>query len=142
MGATELPLLPLSFVTALAEFVGKPPGHIGLYMIHLPRATEREENIRRLQEAVGPIQLHEAAEGAAALAAGHPAGCPFRPGETRSAGEIGCLVSHVEVCRRALAAGHTHAVIFEDDCVPSERYRPEYFAAYLAECEKIRKTIS
>ena len=36
----------------------------------------------------------------------------------RSAGEVGCMASHIAIMVEALKRGLTHAIIFEDDCSP------------------------
>ena len=112
----------------LAEFVGNPPGSIGVTVIHLRRAKEREMTIRALEAALEhPIERFEAVDGVGAIEAGHPVICATEPGKMRSAGEIGCLLSHVELMRQALAAGKTHMMVFEDDC----RVGPEFSLAAL-----------
>ena len=94
---------------AFAEFWDKPPGSIDLYMIHLPRAVEREGCIKALETAVGPLERFDAYTG-------HPTPC-VEPGKIRTAGEAGCLRSHVEAMRRAISRGKSHLVVFEDDCM-------------------------
>jgi len=101
----------------VAEFVGKPPGLVRGVMIHLKRATEREALVKSLVCVVGSLEVVEAADGAALVAEGHPTRCGMDPGVIRTAGEVGCMVSHVQIARKALADGISHLVVFEDDCV-------------------------
>lgn len=109
----------MSLLEAVAEFTGKPPGSIAVRMIHLPRAVEREGCIKALEAAVGPLERFDAYDGNDIIAAGHSTTCATEPGKVRTAGEIGCLVSHVEVVKRALLSGKSHVVVFEDDCMPT-----------------------
>jgi GR25 family glycosyltransferase involved in LPS biosynthesis len=129
---------PQTFLDVIAEFVGQPPGSIGCEIIHLTRATEREENIRRLQAALGAgLSITAANEGKAMVEMGHPLTCVFNPKVPRTAGEVGCLTSHVAVASVAKMMKHTHVVIFEDDCVPSESYSTEALKAYLADVSRL-----
>ena len=113
----------MSLLEAVAEFVGKPPGSIAAYMIHLPRAVEREGYIKALEAVVGPLERFDAYDGTDSIAAGHSTTCATEPGKIRTAGEIGCLVSHIEVVKRALLSGKSHVVVFEDDCVATGDFR-------------------
>ena len=132
------PAPPQPFLDAIAEFVGQPPGKVGCEIIHLARATEREDNIKALKGALGAgLSITTAQEGSLLVAAGHPLGCVFDPAKPRTAGEVGCLASHALTAGIALRAGHTHVVIFEDDCVPSEGYSTEALKAYLADVDRL-----
>lgn len=129
---------PQPFLDAIAEFVGQPPGKIACEILHLPRATEREDNIRKLKAALGGgISITTAQEGAAWVADGHPVGCVFDPAKPRSPGEVGCLISHVHAASISMKMGFTHVVIFEDDCVPSDTYSTEALKAYLADVDRL-----
>jgi GR25 family glycosyltransferase involved in LPS biosynthesis len=98
-------------------------------MIHLQRATEREQLVRALEAAIGcELTILEAVDGRDAVAAGHPTACAMETGKVRTAGEVGCLMSHVTAARQALAAGAEALVIFEDDCCA----KPEFSVAALA----------
>ena len=122
----------------LARFLAKPPGEIGIYVIHLARSVGREEWIRRLEEGVGPIERFHAIEGKSLV--GHPTKCAFETELIRTPGEIGCLVSHVELMRRALSEGKSHAVIFEDDCALGSQFSLESIEIYLADVKHLEKT--
>lgn len=112
----------------LAEFVGNPPGSVGIGVIHLRRAAEREPLILKLEAAVGqPLERFEAVDGAA----DHPRTCATEPGKLRTEGEIGCLLSHVAVARRGLAEGWSHALVFEDDCAAAATFSLGALQEYL-----------
>jgi GR25 family glycosyltransferase involved in LPS biosynthesis len=129
---------PQPFLDAIAEFVGQPASSLGCEIIHLKRATEREENIRVLKGALGAgLEISPAAEGKDMVRDGHPVGCVFDPKVPRTPGEVGCLVSHVEVANVAKMMNKTHVVIFEDDCVPSATYSTEALKAYLADVSRL-----
>jgi len=115
----------------LAEFVTNPPGNIGIYVIHLSRMVEREEMMRDLDQAVGEMDRFEGVDGKACVAAGHPTKCAIEPGIVRTADEIGCLVSHVELMRKALREGRSHLLIFEDDCRVGPSFSVGALEAYL-----------
>lgn len=118
----------------LAEFVDKPPGSVGVGVIHLARATEREPLIRALEVALDhPLERFEAVDGGAL---DHPRTCATEPGKIRTAGEIGCLLSHVGVARRGLAEGRSHMLVFEDDCVPAEGFSLDALEMYLRRAKK------
>lgn len=123
----------------LAEFVANPPGHIGIYAIHLSRAVEREELLRRLERAVGGMDIFEGVDGKACVAAGHPTKCAIEAGLVRTAGEIGCLVSHVELMRKALREGLSHLFIFEDDCALAGSFSVGALEAYLQSVKEVER---
>ena len=104
----------------VAEFVDKPPGLVRSVVIHLRRATERQPLVDALMAAVGPLEVVDAADGAALIAGGHPTECGMDPGVMRTAGEVGCMVSHISAYQKALQDGISHLVVFEDDCVAAE----------------------
>lgn len=127
----------------LAEFVGKPPGNIGVAVIHLAAATEREPLIGALEAACGcPVEIFPAVNGAERIAAGHPTLCATEPAKIRTAGEIGCLLSHVELARRALAEGKTHMMVFEDDCVTAPKFSLAAVEEYLRSVKGLTETFS
>jgi len=116
----------------LSDFISNPPGSIGVAVIHLAHATEREPMISALEEALQhPLERFNAIDGVAAIAAGHPTTCATDPGKIRTAGEIGCLLSHVELARKALLQGRTHMLVFEDDCAAEPSFSLATFDAYL-----------
>lgn len=102
-----------SFKEIIQQFVGST--NVGLYMIHLKRATERIKDIDALEHRLqSELFRFDAAEGTTLVEEGHPTKCIT--GGTRGAGDIGCIVSHIRVCKDALEKGYSHIVIFEDDC--------------------------
>jgi GR25 family glycosyltransferase involved in LPS biosynthesis len=127
----------------LAEFVGKPPGTIGVAVIHMPAAAEREPLIRALETACGcSVEIFLAVNGAERIAAGHPTRCATEPAKIRTAGEIGCLLSHVELARRALAEGKSHMMVFEDDCVTAPKFSLAAVEEYLRSVKRLTDTFS
>jgi hypothetical protein len=112
-------------------------------MIHLANAKEREPKIAALQRATQTqFEIFHGIDGAAAVADGHPVACALEaanpkkkgsaaatapaatPAVLRTPGEIGCLLSHVQVAREALRRGLEAIVVFEDDCEPGPSCRP------------------
>lgn len=131
--------MSLTLRDCVAEFIGKPPGSVRIVMIHLRRAVEREPLIRRLEEVMRtPFEIQDAAEGAALIAAGHPTACGIDPGVQRTAGEVGCMASHVAVARAALLDGVSHLVVFEDDCAPAAGCSVEAVRGYL---QSVRRAV-
>ena len=92
--------------------------NVGFYMIHLERATERISIIERLENKLQmKLNVFEGANGYKLIEEGHPTTCQQRgPPFTRCAGDIGCTVSHINICRDALLKKYEYIVIFEDDC--------------------------
>lgn len=92
--------------------------NVGFYIIHLQRATERIPIIENLENKLHmKLNIFEAVNGYKLVEEGHPTTCLFRgPPSTRSAGDIGCVVSHINICRDALLKKYEYVVIFEDDC--------------------------
>ena len=115
----------------VAEFADKPPGAARGIVIHLRRATERRPLVDALIRAVGPLDVWDAADGAALVAAGHPTECGLDPGVVRTAGEIGCMASHISAYQRALEDGISHLVVFEDDCAVAPGFSLEKVRGYL-----------
>ncbi len=121
----------MSFRDAVAEFCGCPPGLVQVTMIHLRRATEREPLVQNLKAAIGcDFTILDAVDGRAAVEAGHPTTCALEAGKVRTAGEVGCLMSHVTAARQAVASGASALVIFEDDCCASQEFSVEALRVY------------
>jgi GR25 family glycosyltransferase involved in LPS biosynthesis len=100
-------------------------------MIHLQRAKEREPLIRALKAAIGgDMTVMSAVDGREAVEAGHPTACALEGGKVRTAGEVGCLLSHVEAARQALASDAAALVLFEDDCQASPQFSVEALRGY------------
>lgn len=115
----------------VAEFVDKPPGSVRGIVIHLRRATERRPLVDSLISSVGALEVWDAADGAALVAGGHPTECGIDPGVVRTAGEVGCVVSHMLAYQKALQDGISHLIVFEDDCVVSPQGSLEGVEKYL-----------
>ncbi len=122
----------------LAEFVERSPETIGVNVIHMSSATTREPIIARLQEAVGPLEQFEGIRDVK----DHPTKCATEPGKIRTAGEIGCLLSHVGAMRKALAEHKTHLCIFEDDCALGSNFSLGVVEIYLRDVKEIAKKYS
>ena len=107
----------LSFKTII-ENITKTQ-NIGYYIIHLEKATERLATINKLQNDLNtPITIFPAADGYEMVKNGHPTTCQQRGfPHTRGAGCIGCTISHINICKEALAKNQEYTVIFEDDCM-------------------------
>ncbi len=92
--------------------------NIELYMIHLERASERLPYISNLENSLKTkLNIFPAADGRQLVNEGHPTTCQQSgPPVKRWAGDIGCTVSHIRICKEALAKGYEYIVIFEDDC--------------------------
>ena len=107
----------MDFKEIISEFCDS--SNIGIYMIHLDRAIERKPLISALEKKLQtePI-IFNAVNGSELVANGHPIKSACNPDiHTRSPGEIGCTVSHVNVCRDALSKKYNYIVVFEDDVV-------------------------
>jgi len=121
----------------VAEFVGKPPGKVRGIVIHLRRATERLPLVDDLMRAVGPLEVWDAADGTALITGGHPTGCGIDPGVVRTAGEVGCVISHMSAYQKALIDGISHLIVFEDDCVVSPGFTLEKVKTYLQQIKEV-----
>lgn len=126
----------------VAKFVDKPPGEVRGIVIHLPRATERYTLVRNLIESVGTLRIWDAADGMALVSEGHPTACGMDPGVVRTAGEVGCMASHVSAYRRALADGISYLVVFEDDCVTAPGFTLDGVRDYLRKVKEFRAEFS
>lgn len=122
----------------LADFVETSPETIGMTLIHMSSATTREPIIAALQAAVGPLTHFEAVRDVE----GHPTKCATEPGKIRTAGEIGCLLSHVGAMRKALAEHKTHLCIFEDDCALGSMFSLGAVEVYLRDVKELSKRYS
>ena len=93
--------------------------NIGFYVINLKRAVERLPIIKKLEEDLNiKLNYFEAADGHKLIAEGHPITCQDRGApHTRGAGDIGCSVSHVNICKDAISKNYDAVFIFEDDCL-------------------------
>ena len=120
----------------VAEFVDKPPASVRAVVIHLARATERRPLVEALRQAVGSLEVWDAADGAALITGGHPTACGMDPGVVRTAGEVGCTVSHISAYQKALQDGVSHLVVFEDDCVVAPGFSLEAVAGYLQRAKR------
>ena len=120
----------------VAEFADKPPGVIRGIVIHLSRATERRPLVEALRQAVGSLEVWDAADGAALVAGGHPTECGMDPGVIRTAGEVGCMVSHISAYQKALQDGVSHLVVFEDDCVVAPGFSLQRVSEYLQRAKR------
>lgn len=122
----------MTFIDVLAEYFDVSSAKVRIEVIHLERATERRPHIEALRQIVGPeLVVRPAADGKALQVAGHPMICASGSNKSRSPGEMGCLVSHIEAARAALATDAEYLVLFEDDCIPSPTYSLGRLKAWL-----------
>jgi GR25 family glycosyltransferase involved in LPS biosynthesis len=109
----------MKFNDVITEFVNT--NNIAMYIIHLDRSVDRKPLIEQLKNAldINPI-IFNAVDGDDLIKSGYPTKC-LTSTETnivyRLPGEVGCTLSHVNVCKDALKNGYEYAVIFEDDSV-------------------------
>lgn len=122
----------------LAEFVEKPPGNVAMGIIHTSDATERLPIIEALQKGIGPVEHFEAIRDVK----GHPTKCATEPGKIRTAGEIGCLLSHISLIKKALKERKSHLCVFEDDCALGPRFSLDAIEIYLRDVKEIAKRYS
>ena len=104
-----------SFADIINKFTGT--SNNAMCVIHLQRAPDRLPYIDRLEQKLNmKIPIFDACEGSSLVANGHPTKCAHTHNYYRSAGEVGCTVSHINICKEALKQNYDHIVIFEDDC--------------------------
>lgn len=106
----------MDFLDIISEFTGHPKEKIGVYVIHLERATERIPIIEKTFEElrVKPSYIN-AIDGNEVVKNGHPVYAAM--GNRHSNGMIGATCSHVKACRTGLEEGKEIIIIFEDDVV-------------------------
>ncbi len=94
-----------------------------IFVINLPRATDRREKISRaLTELAGRFEIVEAVDGATLPPADYEHRLRQDLARSRrrrelSAGEIGCFLSHYNLWARMVEENIPHALILEDDAV-------------------------
>lgn len=86
-----------------------------IYVINLPARTDRRADSARSFRRIGLGHDHP-------QVTVFPAIRPEARGEFPSVGARGCFLSHMTVLERALAAGHGHFLIMEDDADFSPRF--------------------
>jgi hypothetical protein len=64
------------------------------------------------------------------------------PGVIRTAGEVGCMVSHISAYQKALQDGMSHLIVFEDDCVVAPGFSLEKVGAYLGKVKRFAAEFS
>jgi len=106
----------MSFLEVIEEFVGSKK--IGIFMIHLDRATERLPLIADLERTFNmKLNIFSACEGIDLVKNGHPTRCINDHNFNRTPGDVGCTVSHINICKQAIENNYDFIVIFEDDCI-------------------------
>lgn len=129
----------MTFIDAIADYFDVSSSKVRIEVVHLERATERLPLLESLRKALDtPLTVRPAADGRDLIAAGHPIACASGTAKSRSPGELGCLVSHVEAARAALADGIEYLVVFEDDCVPTSTFSLGRAQAWLAHAKTFR----
>jgi len=108
-------------------------------VIHLRRATERLPLVESLICALGSLEVWDAADGVALVAGGHPTECGLDPGVVRTAGEVGCVVSHMLAYQKALQDGISHLVVFEDDCAVASGFSLDKVEDYLRQVKEVSR---
>ncbi|MDX3904356.1 MAG: glycosyltransferase family 25 protein [Pigmentiphaga sp.] len=99
---------------------------IGAYVINLEQAAERRRAIARQLDRLGvPFTTCTAVDGRlldeAQRARLYDERAAARLYRRLSPGELGCALSHLEVYRRMLADGASHALVLEDDAALGDR---------------------
>jgi hypothetical protein len=110
----------------LAEFVGKPPGFIGFYILEPASCKadlEKKMNII--------LRGFQHVDGAKRVAEGHPVKSATQGEKVRTAEEIGHLLSYVELMKRVLKTNMTHLCVFESHCATTKNYSLEGLCAYI-----------
>jgi len=110
----------------LAEFVGKPPGYIGFYILE-PSSykADLEKNLNMI------LRSFQHVDGAKRVAEGHPVKSATQGEKVRTAEEIGHLLSYVELMKRVLKTTMTHLCVFESRCATKKNYSLEGICAYI-----------
>jgi GR25 family glycosyltransferase involved in LPS biosynthesis len=91
---------------------------IGCYIIHLERATERELFINKLKEQLNIEFIDfKSADGEELIKEGHPCKSVEFDNMLCGAGNLGCTISHVNICKDAISKNFDYIIIFEDDCI-------------------------
>ena len=85
-------------------------------VIHLDRATERLPIVQRIKTIFPALEVYAAKDGSEWQA--NPAINKAHPLTRKpvSQGNLGCTHSHIDLIHRALKAGTSSLIIFEDDC--------------------------
>ena len=121
----------MEFKQALEIILKTDNKKIGIYMIHLERAIERIPLINNLKEKLQVEFLDfKSADGQQLMDEGHPDGSVEYPGLRCGAGNLGCTITHVNICKDALEKAFEYVVVFEDDCIFNRSYKEfiEYFS--------------
>ena len=114
---------------------------LGIYLVHLERATERLPLIDELKNKLGLTFIDfPSADGKKLIEEGHPDGSVEYEGMHCGAGNLGCTISHVNICKDALQKGFKYVLVFEDDSIFKQSY--EEFVIYLTTCFQLLKANS
>jgi len=106
----------MDFKDIISQFTDTDKSKIGVYMVHLERATEREQIIKELFEKLNVLPDNIIGiDGKKIVENGHPT--LTRGGHNHGWGQVGCTVTHLEIFKNALQNGKEYAVIFEDDTI-------------------------
>jgi len=109
----------MNFKNIIKEFTNiTHDSKLGIYMIHLSKATERLPIIKSLEEKLNiTLPIFEAKNGDEFINNGYSREDLIIPYFNRTAGELGCMMSHYYLYCDALEKNYEYIVIFEDDCM-------------------------
>lgn len=95
-----------------------------IFVINLARSEARRRETDARLQALGLTYSIVAAHDGAAAAASDATARPWQPhlGRPLTAGEVGCLLSHVSALERILVEEHPMACVLEDDCAFDETF--------------------
>ena len=111
---------------------------LGIYLVHLERATERLPLIEELKQKLDLTFIDfPSADGNKLIEEGHPDGSVEYEGMRCGSGNLGCTISHVNICKDALERNFKYVLVFEDDSMFKKSY--EEFENYLITCLELLK---
>jgi GR25 family glycosyltransferase involved in LPS biosynthesis len=107
----------------LVSLLNINPDELGVYLIHLERATERLPQIKELKQQLGLTFIDfPSADGKKLIEEGHLDWSVEYEGMHCGAGNLGCTISHVNICKDALQKKFKYVMIFEDDSILKKSY--------------------
>lgn len=111
---------------------------LGIYLVHLERAVERLPQIEELKQKLGITFIDfPSVDGKKLIEEGHPDNSVEYEGMRCGAGNLGCTISHVNICKDALERKFKYVLVFEDDSLFKKSY--DEFEMYLRTCFHLLK---